>query len=116
MYNTFYIFLASHDAASKVKFTKNNNMEFTIYLPQKYSLGKWEVCLKSMIIPSRIYNVYNEKDLHFGFSIRLSGVDMHMEPWCIIGKGYYELEDVLEKLNKHICKAGGPMTLKYDSI
>ena len=40
---------------------ENNNMEFTIDLPERFRLDDdWKVCLKSVIMPSRVWNVYDE--------------------------------------------------------
>ena len=35
-------------------------MEFTIALPERFRLSDWQVCLKSLILPSRIWNIYDE--------------------------------------------------------
>ena len=60
MRNNFNIFLESGDGASMFKFNINNDMEFTIALPERFKLGDWEVCLKSLILPSKILNIYPE--------------------------------------------------------
>ena len=90
MYNTFNLFLSSNDVASKSKFPDNNNMEFTINLPHRFRLGKCKVCLKSLSIPSRIYNVYGDNELHFAFSMKVDGLNLPMKPWLKIKKGYYQ--------------------------
>ena len=38
----------------------NNNMEFTMDLPERFRLDDWKVCLKSLIVPTRVWNVYDE--------------------------------------------------------
>ena len=58
--NKFNIFLESNDKASMLKFNSNYNMEFTIALPERFKFGDWEVCLKSLILPSKIWNLYEE--------------------------------------------------------
>ena len=60
MSKTFNIFVESNDVKSMEKFEENSNMEFTIDLPERFRLGDWQVCLKSMISPSRVWNVYDE--------------------------------------------------------
>ena len=60
MSTNFNIFGESNDAASKLKFKDNSNMEFTIALPERFRLSDWQVCLKSLILPSRIWNIYDE--------------------------------------------------------
>ena len=74
MYNTFNLFLSSNDVASESKFPNNNNMEFAINLPHRFRLGKCEVCLKSITIPRKIYNVYDEKELTWAFQIGIKGI------------------------------------------
>ena len=58
MSTNFNIFVESDDAASKLKFHENSNMEFTIALPEGFIFGDWQVCLKSLILPSKIWNIY----------------------------------------------------------
>ena len=60
MSETFNIFVESNDVKSMEKFKENNNMEFTIDLPERFRLDDWKVCLKSVIMPSRVWNVYDE--------------------------------------------------------
>ena len=60
MSETFNIFVESNDVKSMEKFKENNNMEFTIDLPERFILDDWKVCLKSVIMPSRVWNVYDE--------------------------------------------------------
>ena len=60
MSETFNIFVESNDVKSMEKFKENNNMEFTIDLLKRFRLDDWKVCLKSVIMPSRVWNVYDE--------------------------------------------------------
>ena len=60
MSKTFNIIVESNDLKSMEKFQENSNMEFTIDLPERFRLGDWKVCLKSMIMPCRVWNVYDE--------------------------------------------------------
>ena len=41
MSTNFNIFGKSNDAASKLKFKDNSNMEFTIALPERFRLSDW---------------------------------------------------------------------------
>ena len=54
MTKTFNIFVESNDVTSMAKFPENFNMEFTIAPPERFRLGDWQVCLKSLIMPSRV--------------------------------------------------------------
>ena len=116
MYNTFNIFLASNDAASMLNFLESKNLEFTINLPQRYGLGKWKVCLKSMIIPNSIYNLYNNQKLSFTFTMHVAGYKFPKACCQNIIPGYYEVEDILEQIQQYIHDLGGPMILKYDLV
>ena len=54
--------LDSSDKESKKLFPQNNNMQFTIRLPERMEFhGDWKVCLKALFIPSRLNNIYPEK-------------------------------------------------------
>ena len=59
MSKTFNIFVESNDVTSMAKCPENSNMEFTIALPERFRLGDWQVCLKSLIMPSKVWNVYD---------------------------------------------------------
>ena len=54
MRKTFYIFVESNGVKSMEKFEENSNMEFIIDLPERFGLADWQVCLKLMIMPSRV--------------------------------------------------------------
>ena len=59
---SFKMVLDSSDKESKKLFSQNNNMQFTIKLPERMEFhGNWNVCLKSLFIPSRLNNIYSEK-------------------------------------------------------
>ena len=60
MSKTFNIFVESNDVKSMEKFEENSNMEFTIDLPERFRLCDWQVCLKLLIMPCRVWNVYDE--------------------------------------------------------
>ena len=67
--------------ASKEKFPSNTNMEFTIVLPERIKLGDWKVCLKSLILPSKIWNVYDETMSIWAFQTHTN----LEESWIILG-------------------------------
>ena len=113
MSNTFNIFLSSNDVSSKLKYPENNNMEFTINLPERYRLGKWKVCLKSLIIPSKIFNVYKEKELTWCFQMVSGGVVKNEIEWQKLKPGFYDIGDVLRIMQRHIDKFAGPLKLQY---
>ena len=46
MGTNFNIFGESNDAAPKLKFKDNSNIEFTLSLPERFRLSDWQVCLK----------------------------------------------------------------------
>ena len=59
---SFKMVLDSADKESKKLFPQNNNMKFTIKLPERMEFhGDWNVCLKTLFIPSRLNNIYSEK-------------------------------------------------------
>ena len=60
MSTNFNILVESNDAASQLKFDENSNMEFTIALPERLRFGDLQVCLKTLIMPSRVWNLYDE--------------------------------------------------------
>ena len=51
------------------KFPENSNMEFAIALPERFRLGDWQVCLKSLIMPSRAGMCMMRQDLHGCFKL-----------------------------------------------
>ena len=59
---SFKMVLDSADKESKKLFPQNNNMKFTIKLPERMEFHEdWNVCLKTLFIPSRLNNIYSEK-------------------------------------------------------
>ena len=75
MSETFNIFVESNDVKSMEKFKENNNMEFTIDLPERFRLDDWKVCLKSVIMPSRVWNVYDETMPSWTFVSTISSLE-----------------------------------------
>ena len=95
MSTNFNIFGESNDAASKLKFKDNSNMEFTIALPERFRLSDWQVCLKSLIIPSRVWNLYDETMPKYWFSTNV-GENKGVKYEYAFSQGSYEEEDILK--------------------
>ena len=121
MKKPFNIFLESSCEESKLLYPKNDNMEFTIDLPQRMSFRTdWHVALKSLFIPNKFINItdvyfkyyhYNWKKFH------LANGKLKLLP-CHINT----IDDCLEKFNLLLriyqvkVKAlleDGKVTLKY---
>ena len=71
MKRPFNIFLDSDDVKSKEMYPNNTNMNFTIDLPERMSFNRrWNVTLKSLIIPNTLYNICDDlfyiKYIQFG--------------------------------------------------
>ena len=93
MSETFNIFVESNDVKSMEKFKENNNMEFTIDLPERFRLDDWKVCLKSVIMPSRVWNVYDETMPSWKFLSSLPIEGQQIEN--TIPQGSYKIADIL---------------------
>ena len=111
--NKFNIFLESNDEASMLKFNHNNtNMEFTIALPERFRFGDWEVCLKSLILPSKIWNIYEESMPMWSFESSFPEVGMYKNN--IFNKGSYEVIDILTSIQNHLTQYNVPIQISYD--
>ena len=71
MKRPFNVFLDSDDVKSKEMYPNNTNMNFTIDLPERMSFNRrWNVTLKSLIIPNTLYNICDDlfyiKYIQFG--------------------------------------------------
>ena len=100
MSKTFNIFVESNNVTSMVKFPKNTNMEFTIDLPERFRLGDWQVCLKSLIMPSRIWNVYDETRPKWMFQTNTDLEDELVE--FQIPQGSYEVVDIILIIQRYM--------------
>ena len=94
MGTNFNIFGESNDAASKLKFKDNSNMEFTIALPERFRLSDWQVCLKSLILPSRIWNIYDETMPKWKITTYIGENEVGDKTFRF-PQGSYEVEDIL---------------------
>ena len=55
------VYLDSSCTVSKEMFKSNSNMAFRIKLAETFLLeGDWSICLKKLIIPSSMNNIYKE--------------------------------------------------------
>ena len=104
MADSFSIYLESNDKDS-VNSKTNTNMNFTIDLPQRLQLDGWDVCLKSIILPCRIWNIYDVDDYGFGWthssgpSIEKSaGTFYDTQPGC------YGVEDIVYLMDKRLTR------------
>lgn len=61
MTKQFSMFLDSSDTKSKKYFPDNHNMDFTICLPERLQFNRrWQVALKTILIPTRYFNIYDD--------------------------------------------------------
>ena len=113
MSSNFNIFVESNDAASKLKFPKNSNMEFTIDLPERFRMGDWQVCLKSLIMPSRVWNIYDETMPKWKFSTNVGeqeGVGYEFG----FPQGSFEVVDMLTIIQNTLDKFKVPVEVTFN--
>ena len=92
MVDSFSIYLESDDKNS-INNETNSNMNFTIDLPQQLHLDKWEVCLKSIILPCRIWNIYEEYNIYWKTKYEENGEIKNN--YFEVQNGCYGIEDIL---------------------
>ena len=109
MSKNFIIFVESNDVKSMEKFEENSNMEFTIDLPERFRLGDWQVCLKSMIIPSRVWNVYDESMPSWVFTSNTLLEGQGFE--YTIPQGSYKIVDILILIQFRLDALKVPVTI-----
>ena len=112
MSKTFNIFVESNDLASKTKFPKNNNMEFTIDLPERFKLGGWQICLKSLIMPSKIWNIYDETMPKWSFKTNTNIEDQMSE--FDFPEGSYEVADILQLMQHVLSYYKIPINIQFN--
>ena len=114
MADSFSIYLESNDKDS-VNSKTNTNMNFTIDLPQRLQLDGWDVCLKSIILPCRIWNIYDDDDYGFGWT-HSSGPSMEKSAGTFYDTqpGCYEVEDIVYLMDKRLTRGWLKMTYKED--
>ena len=102
--------LDSSDKESKKLFPHNNNMQFTIKLPERMEFhGDWKVSLKSLFIPSRLDNVYEDKCW-----LSFRGEDSYLDFPKHVRSGHYETErDLVKEITNIIKKEKKPFTVKF---
>ena len=113
MSSNFNIFVESNDAASKLKFPKNSNMEFTIDLPERFRMGDWQVCLKSLIMPSRVWNIYDETMPKWKFSTNV-GEQEGVRYEFGFPQGSYEVDDILTIIQNTLDKFKVPVEVTFN--
>ena len=107
--------MESNDITSKLKFNENSNTEFTIALPERFSLGNWEVCLKSLILPSKIWNIYPETLPEWMFRSNMD-ISKHGEmQWISCGIGSFQILDLIDMFQTSLNGVGIPIKASFDS-
>ena len=70
-------------------------MEFTIALPERFRLSDLQVCLKSLILPSRIWNIYDETMPMWKITTYVGENEGGYKNFRF-PQGSYEVEDILK--------------------
>ena len=105
MSKPFSILLDSSCPISKKFYPKNNNMEFTINLPETLQLhGKWEMTLKSLFVPSKMYNILDDK-FFFIFKSKKHNTKI------VIDEGHYTMEGLIDIMQFHFDKEEMPLKI-----
>ena len=105
MQKPFSILLDSSCPISKKFYPKNGNTEFTINLPETLQLqGNWELTLKSLFIPSKMYNILGDK-FFFIFKSRKHNTKI------VIEEGHYTMEGLLDIMQFHFNKEEIPIKI-----
>ena len=99
MVESFSIYLDSDDEKSVNKKT-NTNMNFTIDLPQRLYLEGWEVCLKSIIIPCRVWNIYPDYKVRWTVN-EYVGKKFVLSEFGV-PEGSYGIDDITHLLNEKL--------------
>ena len=105
MQKPFSILLDSSCPISKKFYPKSSNTEFTINLPETLQLqGNWELTLKSLFIPSKMYNILGDK-FFFIFKSRKHNTKI------VIEEGHYTMEGLLDIMQFHFNKEEIPIKI-----
>ena len=105
MQKPFSILLDSSCPISKKFYPKNSNTEFTINLPETLQLQRnWELTLKSLFIPSKMYNILGDK-FFFIFKSRKHNTKI------VIEEGHYTMEGLLDIMQFHFNKEEIPIKI-----
>ena len=99
MRDSFSIYLESDDKKS-VNRAYNTNMDFTIDLPERLRLENWEVCLKSIILPCRIWNIYEDYDIKW--VVNEQNYRMNLFKDYEVQEGSYGVEDITHLIGKSL--------------
>ena len=90
-------------------------MEFTIALPERFKFGDWEVCLKSLILPNKIWNLYKETMSKWKLKTSLNIAEEVQDVWFQIGEGSYEIDDIIEFIQHILDVYYVPIEITYNS-
>ena len=112
MVDSFSIYLESDDKNS-INNETNTNMNFTIDLPQRQLLHEWEVCLKSIILPCRIWNIYEEAMPRWSFRSNLNILEGQGVEF-VFPQGSYEVEDILALIQKGLDTFKVPVEVTFN--
>ena len=114
MSETFNIFVESNDVKSMEMFKENNNMEFTIDLPERFRLDDWKVCLKSVVMPSRVWNVYDETMPSWTFVSTNSSLERQGYT-NTIPQGSYKIVDIIILIQYRFDKLKIPIIISLNN-
>ena len=76
-------------------------MDFTIALPERFRFGDWQVCLKSLILPSKVWNIYEETMPKWKFFTNLDVLGAKFNGMEFeFNQGSYQVVDILEDIQQ----------------
>ena len=90
-------------------------MDFTIALPERLWFGDWQVGLKSLIIPSKVWNMYDEMVPKWKFSTNYGeqeGVTYEFG----FPQGSFEVDDILTIIQNTLDKFKVPVEFSFIMI
>ena len=102
------VYLDSSCPVSKEMFKSNSNMAFRIKLAETFLLeGDWSICLKKLIIPASMNNIYKEYcTMKFRLENNIYTTDIHIE------SGHYPtITHLLEQIQHQIDDSSIPVQL-----
>lgn len=92
--SNFSIIIDSSCKPSKILYPQNSNTDFTAKLPERLSFNSdWQVSLKALYLPSRLYNIYMQK-CWMSF---IGADESYTSFYSYIPSGHYETEKDLAR-------------------
>ena len=88
-------------------------MEFTTGLPERFRFGGWEVCLKSLIMPSRVWNIYEEAMPRWSFRSNMNILEGQGVEF-VFPQDSYEVEDILALIQKGLDTFMVPVEISFN--